>query len=89
MGKEINGATEHFKKMMEDFMAGAYEPLDFSYDLPSDTIDFADELREHDPELLSILNDELPEICAEYERGMDPQPFIDAVCKEYERAFPE
>lgn len=88
MDTAIGNLTSYFKDMLERFIAGGYDPLDFSYDFPSDVVDHGDELREENPALLEILDDNLPEICAEYERGMDPRPFIDAVRKEYERAFP-
>ena len=80
--------TAQLRRMLEQFISGQYDPLDFSYDFPDDLCNVFDEVEKEDPRIAEILDDNLPEICAEYERGMDPQPFIDAVRKEYERAFP-
>lgn len=74
-------------QMIEDFLNGKYDPLDFSYDLPDALIDHHAEIDEISPGLYAILSDELPEICADYERGADPAPFMAAVKREYERAM--
>ena len=74
-------------QMIENFLDGEYDPLDFSYDLPEALIDHHAEIDKTAPGLYAILSDELPEICADYERGADPVPFMAAVRKEYERAM--
>lgn len=74
-------------QMLVEFIAGNYDPLDFSYDFPEALIDHHTEIDETAPGLYAILSDELPEICADYERGADPAPFIAAVKREYERVL--
>lgn len=72
-------------KMIEEFIANRYEPLDFSYDFPDYLIEHYDEMLEEDRDKTAILNEELPDICAEYERGMDPTEFIEKVKIEYNK----
>ena len=72
-------------KMIKEFIANRYEPLDFSYDFPDYLIEHYDEMLEEDRDKTAILNEELPDICAEYERGMDPTEFIEKVKIEYNK----
>lgn len=74
-------------QMLEEFLVGNYDPLDFSYDFPEALIEHHTEIDETAPGLYAILSDKLPEICADYERGADPAQFIEAVKLEYTRAI--
>ena len=69
--------------MVKNFIDGNYDPLAFSFDFPDYLINHYDEMMNEDEEKTDILNDELPDICAEYERGMDPTDFIEKVKIEY------
>lgn len=73
--------------MMLKFLAGETDPLKFSLNFPDYLVKHYDEMMELNRERTEILNDELPEICADYERGEDPARFIARVQREYERAF--
>lgn len=83
MDKNLNG----IRLMMLRFLAGEYDPLEFSFDFPDYLVEHYDEMAAANPGRTDILNDELPEICADYERGEDPAKFIARVQREYERAF--
>ena len=74
-------------RMMEQFFAGNYDALEFSLDLESYLFVHYDEMYAENPAITLALNENLPEICAEYERGADPAPFMAAVRKEYEKAL--
>lgn len=73
--------------MINDFLAGTYEPFAFSADLPDCLCEYYDDMYAENPVITKILNEDLPEICADYEPGLDPAPFREAVRKEYERAM--
>lgn len=79
---------DQIRNMIMDFLAGSYDPLDFSYDLPDLLIQKYDEVENKDATVNSILNENLPEICAEYERGEDPTYFMSQVYGEFKKAFP-
>ena len=74
-------------EMIKNFLAGNYEPLAFSYDLPEVLIKNYDEMNNENEIITKILNEELPDICAEYEEGMDSTEFEEKVRKEYEKAI--
>lgn len=75
------------KKMIEDFLNGEYDALDFSYDLPDFLMEHHKRLEAEAPNVYRALADELPDICAAFERGADPGPFVQAVRDEYEKAM--
>lgn len=74
-------------QMINEFLNGEYDPLDFSYDFPDFLIENYDALENEDEIINEALNDNLPEICAEYEIGADTENFKDEVRAEYERAL--
>lgn len=74
-------------QMINEFLNGEYDPLDFSYDFPDFLIENYDALENEDEIINEALNDNLPEICAEYEIGADTENFKDEVRTEYERAL--
>ena len=78
---------DKIKDTILKFIGGAYDPLQFSYDLPDLIVDNYDELKRYDEKLAKRLDDTFPEICAEYERGDDPKPFRKRVREEYEAIF--
>ena len=74
-------------EMFEQFFAGEYDPVVFSVDLPDCLCAYYDEMFAAAPKLTEILNEELPEICADYEPGFDVEAFKKNVRAEYERAL--
>ena len=71
--------------MILQFLNGNYDPLSFSYDLPDYIIEHFDDINLENEKVCFILNDNIPDICAEYERGADPREFKNAIKKEYQR----
>lgn len=78
---------DELNRMMEKFFLGEYDALEFSLDLEDYLVIHYDEMYAENPAATLALNEELPEICADYERGADPAPFMAAVKREYERAL--
>ena len=74
-------------EMIREFLDGEYEPFGFSFDLPYCLCEYYDDMYAENPTVTEILNEELPEICADYEPGFDSAPFMEAVKREYERAL--
>lgn len=74
-------------EMIRAFLDDEYDPLAFSFDLPFCLCEYYDDMYAENPTITEILNEELPEICADYERGFDSAPFMEAVKREYERAL--
>lgn len=72
--------------MVERFLNGEYEPLSFSFDFPDAIIEHWDDGVKENSAVMEIFNDEFPEICADFERGADPHPFMERIATEYERA---
>lgn len=75
------------KKMIEDFLTGEYDALDFSYDLPDFLMEHHKQLETEAPDVYRAFADELPDICASFERGADPAPFVKAVREKYEEVM--
>ena len=73
--------------MIKNFIEGRIDPVEFSVMLPDILIQKYDEMLIDNKELTELLNDNLPEICAEYETGMDSKEFINAVQEEYDKAL--
>ena len=78
---------DELKHMIEKFLAGESDALEFSLDLEAYLVIHYDEMYAENAAATLVLNDELPEICADYEPGFDPAPFMAAVKREYERAL--
>lgn len=74
-------------EMFERFFADQYEPFAFSSDLPDCLCAYYDEMFAAAPMLTEVLNEELPEICADYEPGFDVEAFKKKVRAEYDRAL--
>ncbi len=71
--------------MILKFLHDEYDPLSFSYDMPDFIIENYNDINMENKKVCFILNDNIPDICAEYERGKDPQGFKNAIKKEYLR----
>ena len=71
--------------MIERFLAGEYDPLRFSVEFPHALVVYGDEAERENPRAIELLEWNFPEICVEYERGDDPEPFRKRVAEEYER----
>ena len=76
------------KKMIKDFLEGKTDPLSFSIDLPDFLFDNYEEMMLENQQATRILNENLPDICEEYERGEEPTKFMKKVEMEYKSAFP-
>ena len=72
---------------MRDFLNGKYDPLDFSYGFPDFLVEYYNAMYAENPEITEILNDNMPEICAEYELDAPDEDFKKKVRIEYERAI--
>jgi hypothetical protein len=59
-----NDKLNHLLEMINRFLSGEDDPLAFSYDLPAQIIEDADDIRKVDNRLFTIINEELPDICA-------------------------
>ncbi len=70
--------------MIEEFICGKYDPIAFSYDLPDYLVESFDKMVAENAVVAEILNEKIPEICAEYERGMDPTNFINKIKEQYD-----
>lgn len=89
MVKKMN-KLEELKKMINDFFDKNYskeETLNFSMNLEDFICDNFDEMVKEDKDLTLELNEEMPDICATYIRGDDPEPFKKLLKKEYDRVF--
>ncbi len=74
-------------QMISDFLNNKYDPLEFSYDFPDFLIDKYEIMEKENKEVNDIFNDNMPEICAEYEMGANAGEFKQKVKSEYERAL--
>ena len=63
------------KELIECFLIGKTDALDFSYSLENMIVDNYEKLVAEDSGMAKQLDDTFPEICSEYERGMDVGPF--------------
>ena len=75
--------VEKAQYMIERFLDGDYDALEFSYDLPDFIVDNYDTLQQEDAALAKRLDDTFPEICAEYERGFEPTDLHEKIKKAY------
>lgn len=76
-------------EMIKNFIDGEMEPVEFSHALPDLLIEEYDSMEKENKSATEILNDDLPDICADYEPGMDPEAFREKVKAEYEKAMAE
>ncbi|MDR2024377.1 MAG: hypothetical protein LBQ71_14290 [Hungatella sp.] len=69
--------------MIENLILGQFDPLDFSYEFPDYLVENYEEMLSEDRKMTELLNENFPEICADFERGADEKKFISNVKKEY------
>ena len=79
----INEALNIIRK----FLKGEYDLMDFSYDLPDFLVSHYDDMYAENPKVTELLNDNIPEICADYEDGYSPEDFRQRIKTEYTRAI--
>lgn len=70
---------EQALNMVKRFLKNEYPPLEFSYDFPDFLIEHYNEMEAENKKINDILNDNMPEICAEYEQGANATAFIQKV----------
>ena len=73
--------------MMLQFIEGNYDPLEFSMDLEDFFANHYDEMERENKNITDYFNEDLPEICAEYEHGEDPTDFKAKVKEQYDKAL--
>ena len=66
---------DELKNMIIRFLKGEGDPWEFSFALEDSLIRLYDQMYEVNPQATLILNNDLPDICAEYELGQDPSSF--------------
>lgn len=76
---------EKLCNMVEMLLEGEYDPLRFSIDFPDSVIENWNEGLKENHLVMEIFDDKFPDICAAYERGENPQAFIEQISMEYER----
>ncbi len=79
----MNNYVKEAFEMIEKLIEGKYDPLAFSYDFPGFLCENFEKIKVENPYVAKILNENMPEVCDEYERGEDPKPFIDKVKVQY------
>lgn len=72
-------------QMIEDFLIGKYDPLEFSLDADYFLCQHYDDIEKVNKEVAIYLNDELPDICDIYERGDDPTELKKQIKAMYEK----
>ncbi|MBP3199685.1 MAG: hypothetical protein J6N21_22185 [Butyrivibrio sp.] len=66
---------EKIQFLIEQFLSNKYDALQFSYELPDMIVDNYGLLTDENPDFAKMLDDTFPEICSEFERGADTEPF--------------
>ncbi|MDR9796326.1 hypothetical protein Q4O60_07360 [Aeribacillus pallidus] len=59
-------------EMMKKFLDGKFDPYDFSFDFPECLASLTPKLEKENRALSELLNEDMPEICADYE----PEPVV-------------
>lgn len=70
---------------IERFLNDEYDALDFSFEFPEFLITAYDEIDKENAEVNNILNDNIPEICADYEMGQPADEFKEKIKTEYKK----
>lgn len=73
--------------MFKQFFSDVYEPFAFSADLPDCLCAYYDEMFAIAPKFTEALNEEIPEICADFEPGSDVKRFKEEIESEYKKAL--
>ena len=73
--------------MVRHLLDGEYDLMAFSYDLPDFLVEHYDDMYAENSTVTEILNDNIPEVCADYEEGYPPEDFKQRIRAEYERVL--
>ena len=71
--------------MFEALFAGEYDALAFSCDMEDFFFENYKQIEAENSKVADILNEKLPDICAEGEPGFDPTHMIEELKKVYEK----
>ena len=71
--------------MFEELFSGKYDALEFSCDMEDFFCDNYDAIKKENKDIATILNENLPELCAEGEPGFNPTHMIEELKKVYEK----
>ena len=72
--------------MFRQLFQGEYDPYQFTLDMEMFLFDHYDEMNAENPGVTRFLNEDVPDICAEGERGMDFTDIISRLKKIYTEA---
>ena len=72
--------------MIEALLRGEYDPLQFSCDMEDFLYDNSSTMEQENAEVNDVLQNEIPDLCAEGEPGFDPSHMIQGIKAEYEKA---
>ncbi len=72
--------------MIESLFRGEYDPLQFSCDMEDFLYNNSSIMEQENAEVNNILQNEIPDLCAEGEPGFDPSHMIQGIKAEYEKA---
>lgn len=72
--------------MIEALLRGEYDPLQFSCDMEDFLYDNSSTMEQENAEVNDVLQNEIPDLCAEGEPGFDPSHMIQGIKVEYEKA---
>ncbi len=72
--------------MFDALFNGKYDPFDFSCDMEQYLFDNYKDLQKENKATADILENDVPELCAEGEPGFDPTHMIDGLKKVYNKA---
>ena len=72
--------------MIEALLRGEYDPLQFSCDMEDFLYDNSSTMEQENAEVNDVLQNEIPDLCAEGEQGFDPSHMIQGIKAEYEKA---
>lgn len=64
-------AAQAVLTMMADFLDGKIDAEDFSFTFPDVLVEQWDEIEQENPQLANLLNEDMPDLCANFEP--DPQ----------------
>ena len=71
--------------MLDALFAGEYDALTFSCDMEDFFFENYEYIKQENSSVADLLNENLPEICAEGEPGFDPTHMIEELKKVYEK----
>lgn len=78
---------EQALQMIDDFLNDRYDPLEFSYDFPDFMIAQYEIMEKENKAVNDIFNEEIPEICADYEMGEAADDFKSKIKEEYKKVW--